>query len=167
LSFPAFRNGGIHLGDNPICVWQVVSVHPDSVKNTFDYLNHLGHCPHFIWNPYTGESFQCLDLSEAGRLFSREVNQAGRPCVQVAVLADRQAPFTDGPLEGWQELSGALRDVGVPPVWPKGPPSAQGGPGETLRGSPEAGHYAVNQLDNRYLGVGSIDIRKLTYAVPN
>jgi hypothetical protein len=165
--FPAFRSGGSHLGKNPIAVWQVVSVHQDSIKNTFDYLNYLGHCPHYLWKPDTGEVLQCLDLDEAGRLFSKDINQGGYPCIQIAVLGDRTKPFTDDPLNGGASIFKALKDRGVPEVWPKGPPSLKGGYTEVFRGTLEAGHYSVDQLDPAYLGVGQIDIRKLGYAVPD
>ena len=162
-SYPAFRSGGFHEGRFPVCIWQVVSVHTDSTKNTFDYLNHMGHCPHFVWNPYTGEIIECLPLDQAGCLFTGQINRCGKPAIQTAVVGTREEPFTDSPLKGAEILFRALKDQGVPPLWPKGPPSLTDDSRAVYRGITEAGHYSVSQLHPGFLGIGSIDIRKLTY----
>lgn len=103
-----------------------------------------------------------VELGEAGRLFSREVNRGGAPLVQVAVVGLRSVPFTSGPMEGLEALLEAIAETGVPPVWPKGPPLSQG-LSEPHRGPIQAGHYSIDQLDPRFFGTGAIDIRRLAY----
>lgn len=148
---------------NPVCVWQVVAVHPDSVKFTFNYLNQMGHSPHFVWNPFNGDLIECIPLDEAGTLFSRSVNQAGSPLVQIAVVAERETPFTSSLLSGFEKLSEALKGVGVPSLWPKGPPTLTGHLRGVQRGSIAAGHYSIDQLDPSFFGTGPIDTGRLHY----
>lgn len=162
LSFPAYRNGGEHLGSNPVCVWQVLSAHIDSAVNTFKYLNTMGRCPHIIWDPIEGTTIFPLPFDKAGCLFSKEVNQAGLPLIQVAVLGTREMPFTDSPLKGAVEVFKHLKDHGVPSLWPKGPPSLYGH-SRALQGYLEAGHYSIDQIDSAFPGTGPIDVRKLSY----
>lgn len=103
-----------------------------------------------------------VEVGEAGRLFSREINRGGAPLLQVAVVASRSTPFTSGPMEGLDALLEAVAETGVPPVWPKGPPLSQG-LSEPHRGPIQAGHYSIDQLDPRFFGTGAIDIRRLAY----
>jgi hypothetical protein len=166
FSLAAYKTGGRHQGKFSVCVWQVVSVHPDSVRNTFSYLNQVGHCPHLIWDPVSGDMVFASTPYQAGSLFTPEINRAGHPLFQIAVLGDREKPFTDTPLEGSEIVFKTLKRLGVPPVWPKGPPSLSGHSTAVFSGIPAAGHYSVDQLDAAFLGTGPIDIGRLMYDEP-
>lgn len=142
-------------------MWQVVSVHPDSARNTFDYLNQVGRCPHYVWDPVSGDLIQGIELYDAGCLYSKDINQAGRPLVEIAVLGDRDRPFTDTPLKGYGTLFKALESVRVPQTWPKGPPSLPAQTVSVFKGITAPGHYSIDQLDSSFLGTGPIDIGRL------
>jgi hypothetical protein len=159
--FPAYKTGGKHEGELPVCVWQVIEIHPDSVKNTFDYLNHIGRCPHLVWDPVSGDVIQGLPPYVAGSLFSQEINRAGKPLIEVAVLGHRGDPFTDGPMKGYRWLFKALESWGVPQVWPKGPPPFAAHSVNVFKGISAAGHYSIDQLDSAFLGTGPIDIGRM------
>lgn len=158
-----YRSDGEHLGSSPVAVWQVVAVHPDSARLTARYLDRVAHCPHFVWDPRSGEVIECVPLDRAARLFSREINRAGAPLIQVAVVGPRDVLFTDTPMRGAEILFKTLESSGVPEVWPMGPPTLQGLSEGRLGVSLAPGHYSIDQLDSSFLGIGPIDVRKMRY----
>lgn len=149
---PAFLRGKPFSG-NQVAVWTAVSEHLDSTRNTWDYLNRAGKCPHYLWNPRTGDLVTGVSHSYSGTLYP------GTGYV-VAVMADPKDPFTSYPLDGSVRLCEALSALGVPEVWPYGPPLSYGHPRASQRVFPP-GHYSADQINPEWTGVGPIDIRRI------
>lgn len=162
-SFHAYRNGGEHGGTVPCVVWNVVTAHIDSALNTFEFLNNSGHCPHYIWDPVTGELINPIDTAHAGSMFDPQVNHGGRPLIQIGVVHSRDTPFTDTILCGFEILTETFKSLGIPSVWPKGPPALESYSEALWRGVNQSGHYAINQLTGDWAGIGNIDTRRLAY----
>ena len=147
-----FRRGKLWFG-NQVAIWTCVPEHLDSTKNTWDYLNRKGLCPHFLWDPYTGELIEGVSPDYTGTMHAG----AG---YSVAVMADPEDPFTQYPLEGSESLRGALKGLGVPEVWPKGPPGSYVAYKAVQRYF-EPGHYSANQINPEWVGIGNIDVGRI------
>jgi hypothetical protein len=158
--FPGFQNGGKHEGEYPVACWNAYSVHHNSVRNTFDYLNRINRMPHYIWDPFNGDLFQCLSLDVAGRQYGRDINRGGNPCIQVAVCAYGNLQITDTLCKGLGGLLETLRGLGVPDLFPLGVPSPYGRSYGLLRAFPEPGHYAGNQIDPSLDGIGRLNVHR-------
>lgn len=150
---PVFRKGK----DSPVlpfAVWSAVSDHLDSTRNTWDFLNRVGKCPHFLWNPSTGEEIEGISLE-------RRATFLPTSGIQIAVMADPEKPFTDAPVIIRGLIFKALESLGVPQVWPFGPPSLYGIQRKVFEPSLSLGYYSANQLNPDWRGIGSIDVRKM------
>jgi hypothetical protein len=150
LAYRKGRQGEVR----PFVVWSAVADHLDSTRNTWDFLNRSGKTPHLLWNPSTGEVLEGIPLD-------RQATYLPSSGVQLAVIADPSKPFTDMPLEGSEIVSKTLEPLGVPEVWPYGPPSLTSLLTNLFETSLAPGHYSANQLNGDWPGIGSIDIRRL------
>jgi len=149
---PVFRRGRFHSGSK-VAIWTAIPDHLDSTRNTWDYLNRRGRCPHFLWNPKTGDLIEGVKPEYSGTFFPGYG-------YAVAVMCDPEDPFTHYPLEGSESLCKALEGLGVPEVWPKGPPGLYVAY-SALQRPLRPGHYSANQINPDWTGVGAIDIGRL------
>jgi hypothetical protein len=138
---------------------------------------------HLVWNPLHGEVVQLIPVVRAARSLCApvepigrygqprpgviaEVNNEGRVCVQIRVVASAQEPFTDGPLARLQEILAWLDTWGIARTWPAGQPEpfpechlAAGSRRLWARG----GHFGESQVPEvAASGPGAIDIERLT-----
>ncbi len=155
----AFRRGK-ELPVNSFVVWTSVSDHLDSTRNTWDFLNRTGKVPHLLWNPRTGEVIDGIPLSRRATLLP----SSG---VQLGVICSTGDPFTKYPVNGWHLISERLEPLGIPEVWPNGPPSLSVQMLRSFEGSLQPGHYAANQINSDWTGIGPVDVRKINGADAN
>lgn len=143
----------------PIVIWFGVDAHLDSTRNTWDFLQRRGTLPHFLWNPSTGDVVEGVPLDHSGTMLRDSQG------VTVAVICDPLNPFTDIPsmkgyLEGAEILAETFKALGVPDIWPLGPPSPREHP-RAIQRPLWPGHYSADQIDSRLQGIGAIDVRRL------
>lgn len=133
------------------------------------YLNRVGYQCHLIWNPVSGEIIQMIPSDRAGRALRNltggvQTNRQGSVCTQIEVVGRAVNPFTDGPMVGRETVLEWVRSLGIPDVWPAGPPPRAP---KTHHASAQvwntkAGHYGHSQVpENDHNDPGCIDIRKL------
>jgi hypothetical protein len=136
---------------------------------------------HLIWDPATGDIAQLISVLRAGRALGaperldcrgsgehvQDVNNEGRICLQIGVLAHPAEPFTNGPMTGFGALIGWLDSWGISRRWPAGQP----GPADQHEGRhvrdrglwARGGHFGASQVpDCENTGPGDIDIDLLT-----
>lgn len=117
-----------------------------------------GVAPHILWDPFTGSMAQFFPASSRAKALKNapggvETNRHGRYCIQVEILffpyctvdGRTYATVADTPLRGLDRLMAWLRDLGVPDVWPMGPPSWSGNRNASTWNS-RAGHYGHSQV---------------------
>ncbi len=177
---PAQTDGGVLRGGAPRVVWQTLSVDPRLVSacSAARRLSQAGRPPHLVWNPVFGDIAQLIPVVRAGCSLGgpegldygasgREwppaaVNNQGRLCVQVCVVAPAWEPFTDGPMNGLEPILDWLDTWHVPCRWPAGRPA----PFMLARRAERSravwaigGHYGASQVpDWDAAGPGNIDI---------
>ncbi|HSZ43080.1 MAG TPA: hypothetical protein VK817_24220 [Trebonia sp.] len=132
---------------------------------------------HLIWDPATGEIAQLISALRAGRAlgapehlgwhspgeFVTEVNNEGRICLQIGVLAHPAEPFTNGPMAGIGVIVGWLDSWGIPRRWPAGKPSYHGSHLRDRALWARGGHFGASQVPGcESTGPGEIDIDRLT-----
>jgi hypothetical protein len=94
------------------------------------------------------------------------VNAEGRLCVQIAVVAFAQKPFTCGPLAGLEKIIDWLDSWSISPDWPAGGPA----PFPHSLASPRSrrlwargGHFGASQVPGSpAVGPGGVDVDRLT-----
>src|ERR1700691_2883159 len=133
---------------------------------------------HLIWDPATGEMAQLISALRAGCALgvpegldwynpggSPEVNNEGRICLQIGILAHATEPFTSGPMAGIGKVTAWLDSWGIARRWPAGKP------GDRYEGPhvrdrvlwARGGHFAASQVPGcENTGPGAIDIERLT-----
>jgi hypothetical protein len=106
------------------------------------------------------------------------VNTEGRICLQIGVIGQAWAPFTDGPVARLQEIVSWLDSWEIPRGWPAGRPTAfpasgTGGLGrassaqQSRRNWARGGHFGCSQVPGSGCpGPGAIDIDRLTSPQP-
>jgi hypothetical protein len=176
----ARTDGGTLRGGAPRVVWQALSTDPRliSASSAAERLDQEGRPPHLVWNPLTGEVVQLIPVVRAacslgtsegldygpaspGRSPSA-INNQGRLCVQICVVAPAWEPFTDGPMNGLEPILYWLDTWRMPCRWPAGRPA----PFMLARGTDRSravwaigGHYGASQVPGwDAAGPGNIDI---------
>ncbi len=167
----AWQDGGSMTGGPKRVVWHSTENDPykTTARTIADYLNRVGYQVHIVWNPVTGETIQCIPANRAGRGLRNaaggvQTNREGDVCVQIEVVARAAHPFTQYEMKGLPEIMGWVRGLGVPDVWPGGPPPAAPGTRHVSAKvwTSQAGHYSHSQIpENNHNDPGAIDIKKL------
>jgi len=165
-------------------VWQTLETDPRlvSARSAAQCLDQLGHAPHLVWNPLTGEIVQLIPVLRAARSLgghdgpmhpdtpyrgeAAAINREGRLCVQIGVLGFAADPFTAGPMTDLELIVWWLDTWRVPRSWPAGPPAAF----QRAHGQPRSrrlwsrgGHFGGSQVPGCVAaGPGGIDIDCLT-----
>jgi|CZKW01.1.fsa_nt_gi hypothetical protein len=109
-----------------------------------------------------------LAATASGAGCPASVNAEGRLCVQIAVVAYAQEPFTSGSLSGLESIMDWLDSWLIPRSWPAGRPAAFPH-GVTAQRSrrlwAQGGHFGASQVpDSSAVGPGAVDIERLTGA---
>jgi hypothetical protein len=173
----AARDGGPLKGGAPRVAWGVLGANPRTVsaRSAAQRLDTAGQASHLVWNPLHGEIVQLIPVLRAGRSLggppdqaghAAEINNEGRLCVQIRVVASAQEPFTDGPLNRLGEIMDWLDSWHISRDWPAGPPTAfpesQLAP-RSRRMWARGGHFGESQVPGQAsMGPGAIDIERLT-----
>jgi hypothetical protein len=94
------------------------------------------------------------------------VNAEGRLCVQIAVVAFAQKPFTSGPLAGLEMIIDWLDSWSIAPDWPAGGPAPYPQSLATPRSRrlwSRGGHFGASQVPGSpAVGPGAVDVERLT-----
>ena len=168
-------------------VWQALSADPQliSAGSAAQRLDQVGHPPHLVWNPLSGDIMQLIPIVRAACLLgspesldygaapgaparTASANRHGRLCVQIGVVARAREPFTDGPMHGAERILTWLHSWRVPWRWPAGRPApftqariAERSHAVWSRG----GHFGASQIPGwDAAGPGNIDIELLATA---
>lgn len=175
----AQTDGGVLRGGAPRVVWQALSADPQRISacSAAQRLCQAGRPPHLVWNPLSGEIAQLIPAVRAGcSLGAPEgldygaapewpppaINNQGRLCVQICVVAPVWEPFTEGPMNRLELILDWLDTWHVPCRWPAGRPA----PYMLARGAERSravwaigGHYGASQVPGwDTAGPGNIDI---------
>lgn len=165
----------------PRAVWTVTGTGPGagpgSARAEAERLVAEGRAPHLVWHPLSGETVQILAATRRSELplgetryYEQYVDHAeeGRVCLAVAVVAQRSAPFTDGPMLGLTAIMDWLGSWGVARRWPSGPPGAEVPDRDrlalerTARMWARGGHFGHDQVPgSRLPGPGFLDVGRL------
>jgi hypothetical protein len=178
------RDGGSLKGGAPRVVWEALGADPRAVsaRSAAERLDKAGHASHLVWNPLNGEIVQLIPIVRAARSLGSalgpavtacqpghpvaEVNNEGRVCVQICVVAYAQEPFTDGPLARLQEIMTWLDAWKIPRTWPAGQPAPFPDCHLTPRSRrlwARGGHFGGSQVPGlTAAGPGAIDTERLT-----
>lgn len=167
----AWKDGGSMVGGPKRAIWHTTEndPHKTTAYTIAQYLNRVGYQVHIVWNPVTGEIVQMIGSDRAGRGLRNEsggvqTNREGAVCVQVEVVAHAKEPFTKYEMKGREAIISYLRSLGVPDVWPGGPPPASPGTKHVSNATwnSKGGHYGHSQTpENNHSDPGAIDIKKL------
>lgn len=111
-----------------------------SVLLTANYLNASARPPHLIWDPLDGSLVQLIQADRKGRYAPL---QARTEAIQIVAVSPPGQPFTSGPCVGLDLIMEWLRSLGIPDIFPLGPPT--GKPREPIL---QAGHYALSERIN-------------------
>lgn len=168
---PAWQDGGSMLGGPKRVIWHSTENDPTrtSAYTIAEYLNRVGYQVHMVWNPVTGEIVQMIPADRAGRGLRNlnggvQTNREGDVCVQIEVVAHASKPFTQYEMKGLDKIMKWVRGLGVPDVWPGGPPPKYPSTDHVSAAvwNSKAGHYSHSQTpENDHDDPGAIDIRKL------
>jgi hypothetical protein len=173
----AGNDGGPLKGGAPRVVWLTLGTAPRqvSIQSAAGRLVSEQRPCHLVWDPATGEIAQLISALRAGRAlgapehlgwrgrceFVAEVNNEGRICLQIGVLAQPAEPFTNGPMAGIGAIIGWLDSWGIPRRWPAGKPGHSQPRDRALWA--RGGHFGASQVpDCESTGPGDIDIDRLT-----
>lgn len=108
--------------------------------------------PHFVWNPWTGETVQLLPANRGGSVLKAGNHKGavnlGVECIGRAGVVG-QRPLYDSPMVGFDRILAFMRSWGIPDVWPAGAPlpypqsAGYGNPQRATFGP--SGHYSHSQ----------------------
>jgi hypothetical protein len=154
-------------GGAPRVVWFVWPADPQcvSARSVAQRLVQLGRPAHLVWNPVTGQVVQSLPATLAALGLPGELNRHGRLCVQIHVLGSAHTPFTDGKMDGLDDILGWLDTWQVPRRWPAGPPlpypDSLAAP-RSVRMWAAGGHFGPSQVPGADGGdPGAIDVERI------
>lgn len=168
IQSPQPGGGGLDASLPPRAVWHITwdALKPDGTQPQFsavaNYLKNQGYCPTIMWNPFTGYMEQYYPASQSARALAAW-NQDGAVNVQVEVFFSpncvvdgvRYATVADTPLRGFDTLLAWMDGLGIPRVWPMGPPQWQGNSRDSSIWNREGGHYGhCNVPDNTHTDPG-------------
>lgn len=171
------NNGGNYV--RPVNKWLWHTTEGSSIAGAIGAYRANNTWPHLTWNPRTGELVQHLPLSMAARALRNnpggvETNRHG--VIQVEVVAFAREPFTGLPqstiaipsLPGLAVLRAAWRELGIPEVFPAGPPPAYPPKGVVVRSVDtwvnQAGHFGHCHVpENNHGDPGAIDVSVIFY----
>lgn len=130
--------------------WDVLDAygHQPQMSAVGRYLERMGYCPHILWNPFTGEIIQYYPASVGGRALMYN-NQDGTACVQIEVfftpgcIVDgvKYNTVAETPCVGLEGILEWTDSLGIPRVWPMGPPQWTGNLRDVNIWNGNAGHY--------------------------
>jgi hypothetical protein len=180
----AGADGGPLKGGAPRVVWHVLEADPQrlSARSAAQRLDQGGYPSHLVWNPHNGEIIQLIPIIRAARALSSadgpglagwpgnardgNVNAEGRVCAQICVVAQADAPFTEGPMVGRREILTWLDSWGIPRSWPAGRPAPFPECHATVRSRrlwARGGHFGASQVPGLTVtGPGAINPERLT-----
>lgn len=154
-------------GGAPRAVWFIWPADPQGVsaRSVAQRLVQVGRPAHLVWNPVSGHIVQSLPPTLAACGLPGELNGHGRVCVQIHVLGSVRTPFTDGKMDGLDEILGWLDAWNVPRRWPAGPPLPYPESMATERSGrlwAAGGHFGHSQVPGTSGGdPGAIDIERI------
>jgi len=178
----AETDGGQLAGGAPRVVWMTLGadVRLISAWSAAQRLNQENRPPHLVWDPQTGDIAQLLPIVRAGCALGTPedldyapdrlpysaipVNNEGRLCVQIAVLASARDPFTGYAMLGLGEILDWLDTWRIPRRWPAGAPAPYRHAGRMRSRAlwAQGGHFGASQVpDCDSIGPGGIDIDQL------
>jgi hypothetical protein len=155
-------NTGVMSGGPARAVWHITSnAHDWTFKNELGWFTGGGAAvaPHLLWEPFTGELAQFFPASSRSLSLQNDgavkTNRTGVYCIQVETVftagetvgGKKYATVRDTPCKGLDQIMAWLRSLGIPDVWPGGPPTAFARdtvPLATWLG--EGGHYGHHQI---------------------
>lgn len=159
---------------SPVRKWLWHTTEGKTVEGALSTYSQTHNIPHFTWDPSTGEIVQHIALNRAARALKNlsggvQTNRDG--VIQVEVIGYAVKPFTDGPLRCLEVLQGVWRRLGIPELFPAGPPlpyprsyGAANGQRSTATWA-RAGHFGHSQVpENDHGDPGAIDPRRLFLA---
>jgi hypothetical protein len=173
------HDGGSMLGGPPRFVWHTYECAASvTVERAAQALISAGNEVHFVLHP-AGGLVQILPSSVAGRGLKNasggvQTNRQGTICLQVEVIAFAADPFTRNltakGLADVRRMVAFGRSLGVPDVWPAGPPPAYP-TGSSARSAAiwtaHGGHYGHSQVpENDHGDPGAIDTALLLSTAP-
>jgi hypothetical protein len=168
VQVPQAGGGGLDISLPPRAVWHITwdALRADGSQPEFsavaNYLQNQAYCPHIMWNPFTGYMEQYYPASQSARALAAW-NQDGAACVQIetfftpgcVVDGVRYDTVADTPLKGFDTLLRWLDGLGIPRVWPMGPPQWQGNSRDPGVWNANGGHYGhCNVPDNTHTDPG-------------
>lgn len=169
---PLPYDGGTFTVKTRRCV--VHSTEGSTIEGAVAAYRAQGFCPHLTWDPTTGRIVQHLPFDIAASTLAHKgdphTNRLG--AIQIEVVGYARVPFTDGPCVGLDEIVALIDQLGVPRVWPAGPPlpypqsyGAGNGQRDPWLWSNVPGWYAHSQIPgNDHGDPGPIDIARILNA---
>jgi hypothetical protein len=151
----ALQAGGVTLDTSlpPRAVWHItwdalVAGKQPAQDAVDSYLQRVGYCPHILWNPFTGEIKQYYPASVGARALKYN-NQDGKACIQIEVfftpncIVDgvQYATVADTPCKNLDKILEWPDSLGIPRVWPMGPPTWNVNLRDVDIWNAQAGHY--------------------------
>lgn len=131
-------NTGVMDGGPPRAVWHITSNDKDwTFGNEYGWFTGGGAdvAPHLLWDPFSGSVAQMfpadsrsLSLQNAGDV---KTNRTGQYCIQIecvftegeTVNGRQYNTLAETPCNGLGAIVAWLRSLGIPDVWPAGPPT--------------------------------------------
>lgn len=153
----AHRIGGENRG-LPRVVWFTTEDYPDDTSALLVAQRFIrsGRTPHVVWHPGNGELLQILPADRKNLLYPRTRDASN--AFLVAVVGRENTPFTDDGCMNLHHIVKFTEGLGVPRIWPLGPPHIDSRPSA---GISTPGHYGASQVDTRLHGPGAIDINRI------
>lgn len=178
-TLPSSHDGGSMAGIGLRWVWHTYEApYQLTALQGAKSLVRAGNEVHFVFHPVSGDIVQVLPANRAGRgLVNKpggvQTNRQGLVCIQVEVVAFAKRPWTlDLTPAGRQGLAKLVtygRELGIPDVWPAGPPPAypSGRSSRSVSDWNKSGHFGHSQVpENSHGDPGAIDTKVLFSAAP-
>lgn len=123
------------------------------MDNVGKYLENVAYCPHIMWDPFTGRMIQYYPADVGARALTRW-NEDGVHNVQVEIYfaygtnreGKRWNSVAETPCKGFGDLLNWMDSLGIPRVWPMGPPVKDRNVQSNQIWNAQAGHYGHSQV---------------------